>query len=142
MLSACPAMSTSACPHQQRRLQRRLRETAERAARGHRADEHTGVEEVLGQADPVAQHRAAAERRRRVDREHADLSPKRAPAARKRSDQSRLARTRGAREAHDPRPGGVRVDLAHELPAGRVIVRHQCDRARERATVTAKQTPG
>ena len=45
--------------HQQRRLQRRLREPAERAAVGHRADEHARVEEVLGQPDAVAEQRAA-----------------------------------------------------------------------------------
>ena len=60
--------------HQQRRLQRRLREPAERAARRHRADEDAGVEEVLGQADAVAEQRAAAERRGRVDREHRDVA--------------------------------------------------------------------
>ena len=60
--------------HQQRGLQRRLGEPAERAARRHRADEDARVQEVLGQPDPVAQQRAAAERRGRVDREHGDLS--------------------------------------------------------------------
>ena len=45
--------------HQQRGLQRRLGEPAERAAVGHRADEHARVEEVLGQADAVAEQRAA-----------------------------------------------------------------------------------
>ena len=44
--------------HQQRRLQRRLREPAQRAAVGHRADEDAGVEEVIGQADAIAEQRA------------------------------------------------------------------------------------
>ena len=43
---------------QQRGLQRRLGEATERAAVGHRADEHARVEEVLGQADAVAEQRA------------------------------------------------------------------------------------
>ena len=42
--------------HQQRRLQRRLGEAAERAAGRHRADEDARVEEVVGEPDPVAEH--------------------------------------------------------------------------------------
>ena len=57
--------------HEQR-LQRRLREAAEVAARAHRADEDAGVEEVVGQADAVAEQRAVRERARRVDGDHAD----------------------------------------------------------------------
>ena len=56
--------------HQQRRLQRRLGEAAERAAGRHRADEDARVEEVLGEADPVAEQGALGERARGVDREH------------------------------------------------------------------------
>jgi hypothetical protein len=44
--------------HQQRGLQRGLRQAAERAAVGHRPDEDAGVEEVLGQPDAVAEQRA------------------------------------------------------------------------------------
>ena len=39
--------------HEQR-LQRRLGQTAEMAACAHRADEHAGIEEVIGEADAVA----------------------------------------------------------------------------------------
>ena len=60
--------------HRQRHLQRRLGETAEGAARGHRADEDAGVEEVVGETDPVAEQGAAGERARGVDREHRDLA--------------------------------------------------------------------
>ena len=60
--------------HQQRGLQRRLAEPAERAAVGHRADEDARVEEVVGEADAVAEQRAVRERRRRVDREHGDVA--------------------------------------------------------------------
>ena len=74
-VSAWSMMSTSAWPtptvssntsslprgvHQQRGLQRGLGQPAERAAAGHRADEHAGVEEVVGEADAVAQQRALA----------------------------------------------------------------------------------
>ena len=42
------------------------------AAGGHRADVDAGVGGVLGHPDPVAEQRAAGERRGRVDGEHAD----------------------------------------------------------------------
>ena len=58
--------------HEQR-LQRRLGEPAEVAARAHRADEDVGVEEVVGEADAVAEQRAVRERARRVDGDDADL---------------------------------------------------------------------
>ena len=64
---------------QQQRLERRLREPAEVAARAHRADEDLGVEEVVGQADAVAEQRALRERARRVDGDDADRA---APASR------------------------------------------------------------
>jgi hypothetical protein len=47
--------------HQQRGLDRRLGESAERPPRGHRPYEHLRIEEVRGQPDPVAKQRAAAE---------------------------------------------------------------------------------
>ena len=47
-----------------------LGEAALVAAAGHRADEHAGVEEVVGQADPVAQHGAAGEGAGGVDAHH------------------------------------------------------------------------
>jgi hypothetical protein len=43
------------CVHQQGGLERRLREASQRPAAGHRPDEDAGVQEVLGQADAVAQ---------------------------------------------------------------------------------------
>ena len=51
----------------ERGLQRRLGEPAEVAARPHRADEDLRVEEVVGEADAVAEERALGERARRVD---------------------------------------------------------------------------
>ena len=44
--------------HQQHRLERRLRQAAERAAARHRADVDALVEEVLGEPDAVAEQRA------------------------------------------------------------------------------------
>ena len=40
------------------------------------ADEHPGIEHVLGDPDPIAEHGPACERARRVDRQHPDLAPR------------------------------------------------------------------
>ena len=128
--------------HQQRGLQRRLRQPAERAAGGHRADEHAGVEEVLGQPDPVAEQRAAAERRARVDRQHGDLAVLRALVPDQRADQRRLAGAGRPGEADHGGVAGARVDLADELPALGVVVLDERDRARQCALVAGEQALG
>ena len=128
--------------HEQRGLQRGLAEPAERAAVGHRADEDAGVEEVLGQADAVAEQRAVGEGRGGVDREHRDLALGRAAQLDQRADERRLARARSAGEADDRGLPGVRVDLAHELPAGGVVGLHQRDRAGQRALVAGEESLG
>ena len=51
---------------------RRARQAAVAAARGEAADEDARVEEVRLHADAVAEHGAARERARRVDRDDAD----------------------------------------------------------------------
>ena len=78
-ISACPTPTVSsrtsskpAASMTQRRLQRRLREAAERAAAGHRADEDALIEKVLRKPDPVAEQGAPRERARGVDREDRD----------------------------------------------------------------------
>ena len=135
---ACPAASISSAA-----CSAASDEPAERAAVGHRADEDARVEEVLGQADAVAEQRALGERRGGVDRQHGD----------------RRARPRGAAlvsapiSVDLPTPGGpvkpttaalpgVRVDLAHELPARGVVVLDERDRARQRALVAGEQALG
>ena len=129
--------------HQQRGLQRRLGEPAERAAGGHRADEDAGVEEVLGQADAVAEQRAAAERR----------ATGRSRARRPARSCARWSRTSAPISVDLPAPGGpvkpttarvagVRVDLADELPALGVVVLDERDAARERALVARQQALG
>ena len=129
--------------HEQRGLQRRLAEPAERAAVGHRADEDAGVEEVVGQADAVAQQRAVGERRRRVDRQHRDLrGPAVAAELRQRADERRLAGAGRAGEADDRGAARVRVDLADELPARRVVVLDERDGPRQRALVAVEQALG
>ncbi len=55
-------------------LRRREREAAEMPAGRHGADEHAGIGRVVLHAHPVAEDRPAAERARRVDREHAHLT--------------------------------------------------------------------
>ena len=60
------------------RVRGRPGQPAEVAAGGHRADEHALVGGVLAHPDPVAEQRAAGERRRRVDGEHADPAALRA----------------------------------------------------------------
>jgi hypothetical protein len=60
--------------HQQRGLETCLAEAAQRTPVGHRADEHAGIEEVLGQPDAVAEQRALCERRRGIDRQHRDAA--------------------------------------------------------------------
>ncbi len=124
---------------QQRRLQRGLGEPAERAAVGHRADEHALVEEVLGEADAVAQQRALGERRGGVDRQHADAAPRFAARLRERADQRRLADAGRPGEADDGGLARVGIDLLDQLPALRAVVLDERDRARQRAAVAVEQ---
>ena len=90
----------------EQRLQRRLGETAEMAARPHRADEDAGVEEVVGEADAVAEQRAVRERARRVDRDDADRACSRA----------RTWRTSAEMRLDLPTPGGPVSPTAYALP--------------------------
>ncbi len=135
--SSLPAASIS-----QRHLQRRLGEAAERAARGHRADEHAGVEEVIGEADAVAEQGALGEGARGVDREHRHLTLGLAQLRGQRADQGALADARGAGEADDAGLAGARVDLADELPTGGVVGLDQRDRPRQGALVAGNEALG
>ena len=135
--SSLPAASIS-----QRHLQRRLGEAAEGAAGGHRADEDARVEEVLGEADPVAEQGAAGEGAGGVDREHRDLALGLAQLRGQRTDQGALADPGRPGEADDPRLAGARVDLAHQLPAGRVVGLDQRDRPRQRPLVAGEEPLG
>ena len=78
-------------------LQRRLGEAAEVTARPHRADVDAGIEEVVGEADPVAEQRAARERARRIDRDDADRPLALPHEPDERADETRLARRRAGR---------------------------------------------
>jgi hypothetical protein len=121
--------------HEQRRLERRLGQAAERPAARHRADEDAGVEEVVGQPDAVAEQRAVREGRRRVDRQHGDLAIAFALVLGQRTDQRRLADAGRARQADHVRVAGLGVELADELPALGLVVLHERDRARQCALV-------
>ena len=157
-VSAIPITSTSLCPaptvsrktrslpgrvEDEQRLERRLRETAEMAARAHRADEDARVEEVVGEPDAIAEQRALRERARRVDGDHAD----RLLRARGRGGRAPLIRldlpTPGrAGDADRVRAAGLRVDVADELVGERVAVLDERDRARERARVARADAGG
>ena len=128
--------------HEQRRLQGRRRDAAQRATRGHRADEHAGVEEMLLQADAVAEHGTAGERRGGIDREHRDLALARAPEPGQRADQRRLAGPGRPGKADHRGVAGVRVDRPHELAGRRVVVLDQRDGARQRPAVAGQQALG
>jgi hypothetical protein len=126
-VSAMPITSTSLWPaptvsrksrvlarrveHEQR-LERRLRQAAEVAARAHRADEDAGIEEVVAEPDPVAEQRALRERARRVDGDDADALLLRAHVPDERADQRRLADARRARDADRVGAPGLAVEVA------------------------------
>jgi hypothetical protein len=80
-------------------LQRRLGEAAEVTARPHRADEHTGVEEVIRESDPISEQRPLRERARRIDGDDSNRLSVCANVADERADQRRLA---DPRRAGDP----------------------------------------
>src|SRR5262249_44262452 len=76
---------------QEHRLQGRLREAAEVPARAHRADVDAGIEEVVREADAIAEERAARERARRVDGDDSDSALLLAEMADERGDKTGLA---------------------------------------------------
>jgi hypothetical protein len=127
---------------QKRRLERRLGETAEVAARAHRADEDLGVEEVVREADAVAEEGALRERARGVDRDDADAPPVAAHALDERADQARLADARRAGDPDRVRVARLPVELLHELVRERVRALHQRDRAGEGAAVSCANAVG
>ena len=128
--------------HRQRDLEGGLGEAPERAARGHRTDEDPLVEEVVGEADPVAEQGALREGARGVDREHRHLAVGLAQLRGQRPDQGALADPGRAGEADDAGLAGAGVDLADQLPAGRVVGLDQGDRPREGALVPGDQALG
>ena len=110
------------------RLRRRPGQPAEVAARGHRADVDARVERVVLHPHPVAEQRAAGERRRRVDRQHADPLAGRAAAPSTSALVDVDLPTPGrAGEADDLRVAGVRRERRHHLAQLRRLVLDQRD---------------
>ena len=99
------------------------RDAAERAARRERADEGVRMSAVLAHPDPVAEHRAAADRARGIEGDDRDLQAALEPGAEQRVDERRLAAARHAGDADDARPAGLRREPRRRGGgAGRVVV--------------------
>ena len=128
--------------HQQGRLQRRLGEAAERAAGRHRADEDARIEEMIGEADAVAEHRALGERARGVDRQHADGPLASPQLGRDGADQGALPDPRRAGKANDPRPAGPRKELGDEPIAVGVAILDEADRSGQRPALAGEHAFG
>ena len=97
-------------------------EAARMAARRHRADEHVAVARVGLHPNAVAEERAPGDRRGRVHGHDRDR-PTGSPNLRdERCDEGRLARARRPGDAHEMRPAGLCVELAHRRLAQRRAV--------------------
>ena len=155
VVSASPAISTSLCPTPTVSIRItsqpaasstrsacgvRPREPAEVAARGHRADVDVAVEGVVLHPHPVAEQRAAGERRGRVHREDADALAGRAQLADQRRGRRRLADPGRAGDADDLGVAGVRRERGHHLAQQRRLVLDQRDQPRHRPRVTVAGT--
>ena len=87
-------------------------------ARRQRADKHAFVRLMLGHANAIAEHRAAGEWTRRINRNDRDGMSARKEFAEERIDQCRLARACGSGDADDMRtPQMRRQRIAHTLCA-------------------------
>ena len=120
---------------QEDRLQRRLREASEVTPRPHRADVDAGVEEVVAEADAIAEERTARERARGVDGDDADRPPGLPDVRDESGDERRLA---GAGRPGDPDDRSLPrlgVELADERVRDRIAVLDERDRARQRPAV-------
>ena len=112
------------------------------STRPHRADEHAGIEEVVGQTDAVAEQRAVRERARRIDGDDADARVLRAHVAYERGDEARLADAGRPGHADRVRRAGLRVEIGDDVVGERVAVLDERDRARERAPVAVADAGG
>src|SRR5207247_11121806 len=117
-------------------------ETSEMAARAHRADEDTRVEEMVGEPDAIAEQRALRKRARRIDRDHADALLPAAHVADERADQRRLADTRRACDSDAVRASRVGINLADEVVRERVAILDERDRTPEGSLVAGAHAGG
>jgi hypothetical protein len=128
--------------HQERRLQGRLGEAAERAAGRHRADEDARIEEVIGEPDPVAEHRSLRERARGIDRQDPDVAIRLPELRREGPDQGALADPGRPGHADDPRPARVGEELGDQRVPLRVAILDQADRPRQGSLVARDDALG
>jgi hypothetical protein len=108
------------------------------SARPHRPDVDARIEEVLGEADAVAQERAVGEGARGVDGDDTDGRVLLAQVVAQGRDEARLADARWPGDAEGDRFAGVRVEVGDDAGGDRVAVLDQGDRARHRPAVAAE----
>src|SRR5207249_205055 len=101
------------------------------APSSHRTDVDAGIEEVVGEPDPVTEQRAAREGARGVDRDDPDCRSGRAHVRDERGDERGFPHTRRSRDPYHGRLPRLRIEIAHERIAERVPVLHESDRARK-----------
>src|SRR5688572_15823686 len=106
----------------------------------HAADEKAVIEESLAHADAVAKDRAAAERRRRVDRDDRDAVGRCAVCPRETIDQRALAAAGRAGDADDLRVTGQRIQRPHGLGGTSLVVLDDGEQTRDRTFVAAPRT--
>src|SRR5207248_978889 len=106
------------------------------------ADEDARVEEVVAQADAIAEQRAVGERARRVDGHDADRDVALPDVPQERRDETRLADAGRPREPDRVHLAGLRIDVGNELVGERIGVLDERDRAGERTPVTAANAGG
>ena len=120
---------------QQEGLQRGLGQPAEMPTGAHRADEHSRVEEVIGEPDPVAEQRSPREGARRVDRDHPHRQVERANVRDQRADQRRLADAGRPRDPDREGRAGRRIQLLEHGQGARGSALDQRDRPRDGSPV-------
>ena len=121
---------------EEQRLERRLGEAAEVTPRSHRPDEHTRIEKVIDESNPVSEQGSLRERARGIDGDDAHGEPEAPDMADERSDERRLPDARRPRDPDGERPAGLWVELRDDRRRVGVAVLHERDRARERPVVT------
>ena len=116
----------------------RARQPAELAAGGEGTNEGVRMGAVLAHPDPVAEDRAAADRARRVEGEHADRKAALEPGAEEGVDQRRLAAAGHAGDADDARPAGARGERGRRLDGAGQVVVEGAEQPRDRPPVTGE----
>src|SRR5512135_1140774 len=92
------------------------------SAARHAPDVDALVERALHHADAVAEERATAERRRRIDRDDGDAIARVAVRAGQPVHERALATARRTGDADDARRAGLRVQVAQDVGRTRLVV--------------------